>query len=145
MIASSESPLYQPSIQISTILMVSSPPSTNCLQVMVERSRTVHGTAPIDLHVVSVHGLRIRVSDSGCRGVPAAIRLWRRRGGYTISEYWKNIPELPDVSSCLVEGRQPPATLHGVVFDILAARACGGEFLHRHPQLCRQGTVRYLW
>src|SRR3954470_24541830 len=40
MIASSESPLYQPSIQVSTILMVSSPPSTNCLQVMVERSRT---------------------------------------------------------------------------------------------------------
>jgi len=27
-----------------------------------------------------------------------------------------------------VERRPPPATLHGVVFDILAARACGGEF-----------------
>src|SRR5438105_1146622 len=40
MIASSESPLYQPSIQVSTILMVSSPPSRNCLQLMVERSST---------------------------------------------------------------------------------------------------------
>src|SRR5689334_14316720 len=40
MIASSESPLYQPSIQVSTILMVSSPLSTNCLQLMVERSIT---------------------------------------------------------------------------------------------------------
>ncbi len=52
-----------------------------------------------------------------------------------ISEYWKNIPELPDVSSCLVERRQPQPTLHGVVFDILAARAFGREFLRRHPQL----------
>src|SRR5262249_17347077 len=40
MIASSESPLYQPSIQVSTILMVSSPPSRNCLQLMVDRSST---------------------------------------------------------------------------------------------------------
>src|SRR5882757_1944591 len=64
------------------------------------------------------------------------------RGGHTISEYWKNIPDLPDVSSCLVERRQPPATLHGVVFDILAARACGGEFLHRHPQLCRPAKAK---
>ena len=39
-VASSESPLYQPSIQVSTILIVSSPPSTNCLHVMVDRSRT---------------------------------------------------------------------------------------------------------
>src|SRR3954470_20505869 len=38
--ASSWSPLYQPSSQISTILMRSSPLSTNCLQLMVERSRT---------------------------------------------------------------------------------------------------------
>src|SRR6202012_1016664 len=40
MIASSSSPLYQPSIQVSTILISSSPPSTNCLQVRVERSST---------------------------------------------------------------------------------------------------------
>src|ERR1700722_11105703 len=40
MIASSLSPLYQPSIQVSTILVSSSPPSTNCLQVKVDRSRT---------------------------------------------------------------------------------------------------------
>src|SRR5262245_24887874 len=40
MIASSESPLYQPSIQVSTILMPSSPPSRNCLQLMVDRSST---------------------------------------------------------------------------------------------------------
>src|SRR5882757_2282794 len=75
---------------------------------------------------------------------PDFVPLECRRGGYTISEYWKNIPELPDVSSCLVERRQPPATLHGVVFDILAAPACGGEFLHRHPQLWlpRQGDRR---
>src|SRR5882757_720146 len=69
---------------------------------------------------------------------PDFVPLECRRGGYTISEYWKNIPELPDVSSGLVERRQPPATLHGVVFDILAAPACGGEFPHRHPRLCRQ-------
>src|SRR5882757_601768 len=53
---------------------------------------------------------------------PDFIPLWSGRGEHTISEYWKNIPELPDVSSRLVERRQPPATLHGVVFDILAAR-----------------------
>jgi hypothetical protein len=40
MIASSSSPLYQPSIQVSTILISSSPPSMNCLQVKVERSST---------------------------------------------------------------------------------------------------------
>src|ERR1700744_4564835 len=40
MIASSSSPLYQPSIQVSTILISSSPPSMNCLQVRVDRSRT---------------------------------------------------------------------------------------------------------
>ena len=38
MIALSSSPLYQPSIQVSTISMVSSPLSRNCLQVMVARS-----------------------------------------------------------------------------------------------------------
>src|SRR5258708_12756141 len=40
MIASSSSPLYQPSIQVSTILISSSPPSMNCLQDMVDRSST---------------------------------------------------------------------------------------------------------
>src|ERR1043166_3855680 len=40
MIASSESPLYQTSIQVSTILMLSSPLSRNCWQLMVERSST---------------------------------------------------------------------------------------------------------
>src|ERR1700716_96695 len=40
MIASSESPLYQPSIQVSTILISSGLPSMNCLQVMVDRSST---------------------------------------------------------------------------------------------------------
>src|ERR1700753_1597577 len=38
--AVSESPLSQPSIQVSTILISSSPPSRNCLQVIVERSST---------------------------------------------------------------------------------------------------------
>jgi hypothetical protein len=33
--------LYQPSIQVSTILMVSSPLSRNCLQLMVARSSLV--------------------------------------------------------------------------------------------------------
>jgi glycine/D-amino acid oxidase-like deaminating enzyme len=42
--------------------------------------------------------------------------------GYTISEYWKNGTDLPDASSCFFECRRPPATLHGVVFAILAAR-----------------------
>src|SRR6185437_13960410 len=40
MIASSESPLYQPSIQVSTILISSGLPSTNCLQDIVDRSST---------------------------------------------------------------------------------------------------------
>src|SRR6201992_1744072 len=38
--ACAESPLYQPSIQVSTILISSSPPSRNCLQDIVERSST---------------------------------------------------------------------------------------------------------
>ncbi|WP_210168337.1 hypothetical protein, partial [Bradyrhizobium pachyrhizi] len=42
-------------------------------------------------------------------------------GAYKISEYWKYIPDLPDVSSYPVEGLQPRAPLHGVVFDILPA------------------------
>src|SRR5882757_4897905 len=62
--------------------------------------------------------------------MPYAIAL-RRGGACTISEYWKNIPELPDVSSRLVERRPPPATLHGVVFDILAARPCDGPLAGR--------------
>src|SRR5882757_7776961 len=57
--------------------------------------------------------------------MPYAMAL-RRGDACTISEYWKNTPELPDVSSRLVERRPPPATLHGVVFDILAARPCDG-------------------
>src|SRR5258708_38363303 len=40
MIASPSSPLYQPSIQVNTILVSSSPPSMNCLQLMVDRSST---------------------------------------------------------------------------------------------------------
>src|SRR3954470_10266201 len=40
MIASSESPLYQPSSQVSTIAISSGPPSMNCLQVNVDRSST---------------------------------------------------------------------------------------------------------
>ncbi|WP_338822406.1 hypothetical protein [Bradyrhizobium septentrionale] len=44
-----------------------------------------------------------------------------------ISEYWKNAPDLPDGSSCLVERRHPPATLHGVVFDILVGAAATGR------------------
>src|SRR5882757_2260853 len=65
--------------------------------------------------------------------MPYAIAL-RRGGACAISEYWKNIPELPDVSSCLVgrvERRPPPATLHGVVFDILAARPCDAPLAGR--------------
>src|SRR5258708_29082965 len=40
MIASSSSPLYQPSIQVRTILIPLAPPSMNCLQDMVDRSST---------------------------------------------------------------------------------------------------------
>jgi hypothetical protein len=69
---------------------------------------------------------------------PSNLRLRhvdRRNGrGRAISEYWKYIAELPGVSSCLVdschvERRQPPAPLHGVVFDILAAGHPRRKFL----------------
>jgi hypothetical protein len=53
---------------------------------------------------------------------------------YSISEYWNNATDLPDVSSCALECRRPPATLHGVVLDILRARTFEGS----SPALVRE-------
>ena len=50
----------------------------------------------------------------------------------------RNAADLPDESSCVLERRRPPATLHGVVFDILGARTFEGEFSHGavKPMVC---------
>ncbi|VIO70206.1 hypothetical protein CI41S_23980 [Bradyrhizobium ivorense] len=51
---------------------------------------------------------------------------WNHGRAGTISEYWKINPDLPDVSSRLLERRPPPpATLHGVVFRHLFSAPCG--------------------
>ncbi|WP_208764005.1 hypothetical protein [Bradyrhizobium macuxiense] len=73
---------------------------------------------------------RKRVTHQSCclrrvgkrHGPSPAKHSLRARGVRKISEYWKYTPDLPDGSSRRVERRQPPAPLHGVVFDILAAR-----------------------
>jgi hypothetical protein len=60
-----------------------------------------------------------------------------------ISDQSKNALDLPDVSNCLVACQQPPATLHGVVFDILGARTVEGEFSNVTRGSAGKGTVRY--
>jgi hypothetical protein len=69
--------------------------------------------------------LAICARDTSPEQFPPPLRHLSRQGRAlcTISEYWKFTPELPDASSAWSKRRQPSASLHGVVFDILAARS----------------------
>jgi hypothetical protein len=60
-----------------------------------------------------------------------------------ISDLANYTPDLPDMSNCFVARRRPPATLHGVVFDILAARTVEAEVSNVIRSSAGKRTVRY--
>ena len=86
-----ESPLYQPSIQVSTILIASSPPR-DCLQVIVERSSTtawpasrttgsVRAQRTDETKFVIISMARRRISSPGGRSAQFADACRKRRRG----------------------------------------------------------------
>jgi len=81
----------------------------------------------------------IRCNFSSGRAIFGCDRDGRARycgatGVCRISDLSKYAPNLPDVSNCFIACRRPPATLHGVVFDILGARAVTGECSNVVPE-----------
>jgi hypothetical protein len=66
-----------------------------------------------------------------CCGLDGGYRRGRHSGAAGVYKIADDA-DLPDVSSCFFECRRPTATLHGVVFDILAARTFQGGVLQHH-------------
>src|SRR5437764_1861793 len=150
MIASSESPLYQPSIQVSTILMVSSPPSMNCLQLMVERSSTTAFAGAEDNSSMAANriepvvfilfspfvsrlsaGIRFRKSAPACfhTGVSQtkAESCARNEKVGSSAAYPASLRfECPGMRRSTRAASRTGSTLHGVVFAIL----CTGPAVH---------------
>ncbi|MGX1352817.1 hypothetical protein AB7M49_006426 [Bradyrhizobium elkanii] len=101
-----------------------------CLVYVAElASLFVHRPQRGSLHTKQIREVALLAASLFLRGAVIPSTLAAPPAVNTISEYWKYVPELPDVSSCFVERRPPPAPLHGVVFDILAARSCSYSVL----------------